>query len=144
MFWCATCGLNYWISLGAVQDWSTHMIGHELTALYGLDHGETLAIIMPSLWHVMKKDKMEKLAKMAIEVYGANEFLPKSLLADIAIKRTEKFFHKIGRKTKLKEYGINPKEAAAEIKKRFNKRGTVLGERGNITPEVAYEIVLNA
>ena len=144
IFWCATCGLNYWISLGAVQDWSTHMIGHELTALYGLDHGETLAIIMPSLWHVMKKDKMDKLAKMAIEVYGANEFLPKSLLADITIKRTEKFFHKIGRKTKLKEYGINPKEAAAEIKKRFTKRGTVLGERANITPEVAYEIVLNA
>lgn len=144
IFWCATCGLNYWISLGAVQDWSTHMIGHELTALYGLDHGETLAIIMPSLWHVMKKDKMDKLAKMAIEVYGANEFLPKSLLADITIKRTEKFFHKIGRKTKLKEYGINPKEAAVEIKKRFAKRGTVLGERANITPEVAYEIVLNA
>ena len=52
IFWCATCGLNYWISLGAVQDWATHMIGHELTALYGLDHGETLAIILPSLWRV--------------------------------------------------------------------------------------------
>ncbi len=144
IFWCATCGLNYWISLGAVQDWATHMIGHELTALYGLDHGETLAIIMPSLWHIMKKDKMDKLAKMAVEVYGANEFLPKSLLADIAIKKTEKFFHRIGRKTKLKEHGINPKEAAVEIKKRFKERGTILGERQNITPEVAYEIVLNA
>ncbi len=144
IFWCATCGLNYWISLGAVQDWATHMIGHELTALYGLDHGETLAIILPSLWHVMKKDKMEKLAKMAVEVFGANEFLPKSLLADITIKKTEKFFHKIGRKTKLKEHGINPKEAAAEIKKRFTQRNTVLGERGNITADVAYEIVANA
>ncbi len=144
IFWCATCGLNYWISLGAVQDWSTHMIGHELTAFYGLDHGETLAIILPSLWHVMKKDKMDKLAKMAIEVFGANEFLPKSLLADIAIKKTEKFFNKIGRKTKLKEYGINSKEAAVEVKKRFSQRGTVLGEKGNITPDIAYEIVLNA
>ena len=92
IFWCATCGLNYWISLGAVQDWATHMIGHELTALYGLDHGETLAIILPSLWHVMKKDKMEKLAKMAVEVFGANEFLPKSLLADITIKKNRKVF----------------------------------------------------
>lgn len=144
IFWCATCGLNYWISLGAVQDWSTHMIGHELTALYGLDHGETLAIILPSLWRTMKKDKMEKLAKMAIEVFGANEFLPKSLLADITIKKTEKFFNKLGRKTRLKEYGINPKEAAAEIKKRFSQRNTVLGERGNITADVAYEIVTNA
>ena len=144
IFWCATCGLNYWISLGCVQDWATHMIGHELTAIYGLDHGETLAIILPSLWRVMKKDKMDKLAKMAIQVYGANEFLPKSLLADITIKKTEKFFHKIGRKTKLKEYGIDPKEAAQEIKRRFSERNTVLGERQNITPDVAYEIVLNA
>ena len=144
IFWCATCGLNYWISLGAVQDWATHMIGHELTALYGLDHGETLAIILPSLWHVMKKDKMNKLAKMAIEVFGANEFLPKSLLADITIKRTEKFFNKIGRKTKLKEYGIDPLEAAQQIKQRFMERATVLGEKGNITPDVAYEIVANA
>ena len=81
---------------------------------------------------------------MAVEVFGANEFLPKSLLADITIKKTEKFFHKIGRKTKLKEYGINPKEAAMEIKKRFLERDTVLGERANITADVAYEIVLNA
>lgn len=144
IFWCATCGLNYWISLGCVQDWATHMIGHELTAIYGFDHGETLAIILPSLWRVMKKDKMDKLAKMAIQVYGANEFLPKSLLADITIKKTEKFFHNIGRKTKLKEYGIDPKEAAQEIKRRFSERNTVLGERQNITPDVAYEIVLNA
>ncbi len=144
IFWCATCGLNYWISLGAVQDWATHMIGHELTALYGLDHGETLAIILPSLWRVMKKDKMDKLAKMAIEVFGANEFLPKSLLADITIKKTEKFFNKIGRKIKLREYGIDALEAATEIKKRFLERAVVLGERCNITPDVVYEIVANA
>ena len=117
---------------------------HELPDPYGIDHGETLAIILPSLWKTLKNDKMEKLAKMAIEVYGANEFLPKSLLADIAIKKTEKFFHKIGRKTKLKEYGIDAQEAAAEIKERFSKRGTVLGERQNITPDVAFEIVKNA
>lgn len=144
VFWCATCGLNHWLGLGCAEDWATHMIGHELTAIYGLDHGETLAIILPSLWHVMKKDKMGKLAKMAVQVYGANEFLPKSLLADIAIKKTEKFFHSIGRKTKLKDYGINSKDAAQEIKKRFKTRGTVLGERQNITPDVACEIVANA
>ena len=144
IFWCATCGLNYWISLGAVQDWATHKIGHELTALYGLDHGETLAIILPSLWRVMKKDKMDKLAKMAIEVFGANEFLPKSLLADITIKKTEKFFNKIGRKIKLREYGIDALEAATEIKKRFLERAAVLGERCNITPDLVYEIVANA
>ncbi len=59
VFWCATCGLNYWMSLGCVQDWSTHMIGHELTALYGIDHGESLAVVLTRVWKNRKNDKNE-------------------------------------------------------------------------------------
>lgn len=143
VFWCATCGLNNWMSVGCVQDWSTHMIGHELTALYGLDHGRTLAIVLPRLWKNRKKDKMEKLAKMAIEVFGANEFFPKNILADIAIKKTKRFFKSIGCKTKLADYGIDREDAAKKIKERFEQRKTVLGERGNITPNEVYEILMH-
>lgn len=143
VFWCATCGLNYWMSLGCVQDWSTHMIGHELTALYGIDHGESLAIVLPRVWKNRKNEKMRKLAKMAVEVFGANEFLPKNILADITIKKTKKFFESIGRRTKLADYGINREDAAKKISQRFKKRGTVLGERQTITPDEVYEILMH-
>ncbi len=143
VFWCATCGLNYWMSLGCVQDWSTHMIGHELTALYGIDHGESLAIVLPRVWKNRKDEKMRKLAKMAVEVFGANEFLPKNILADITIKKTKKFFESIGRRTKLADYGINREDAAKKISQRFKKRGTVLGERQTITPDEVYEILMH-
>lgn len=144
IFWSATCGLNYWMSLGCPQDWATHMIGHELTAFYGIDHGESLAIVLPRVWKNRKRSKMDKLAKMAIEVYGANEFLPKNILADIAIKKTKKFFESIGRRTKLSDYGINKEEAAKKISERFKKRGVMLGEKGDIGPNDVYEILMNS
>ncbi len=143
VFWCATCGLNYWMSLGCVQDWSTHMIGHELTALYGIDHGESLAVVLPRVWKNRKCDKMRKLAKMAVEIFGANEFLPKNILADITIKKTKKFFESIGRRTKLADYGIDRADAAKKISERFRQRGTVLGEKCNIGPDEVYEILMH-
>lgn len=140
IFWCATCGLNYWISLGCVQDWATHMIGHELTAFYGLDHGQTLAIILPRVLQNQKTEKTKKLAKLAREVFNSNE-TDDSVAADIAIAKTEEFFTSLGQKIKLADYGINAEEAAIKIRDRFLSRNTIVGENGIIDGNVAYEIV---
>ena len=140
LFWCATCGLNYWISCGVPQDWSTHMIGHELTAFYGIDHGQSLAIVQPRLLRNQKVAKSYKLAKIAREVFGINESV--DLKADdIAIDKIEEFYNSIGMKTRLADYGINPEEAAEKIRDRFRKRNVAFGEKGAITADVAYEIV---
>ena len=142
IFWCATCALNYWINVGIIQDWSTHRIGHELTALYGLDHGQSLAIIMPRLWSARKEAKANKLAKLAREVYGCSE-TDDLKAADCAIKKTEEFFNSIGMTTKLSDYNINSLEAATRIKERFEKRGAKLGEDLKITPDMVYDILKN-
>ena len=141
IFWCATCGLNYWISVGVPQDWSTHMIGHELTAFYGIDHGQSLAIILPRLLRNQKVSKSQKLAKIAREVFKVDEAVDLKA-ADIAIDKIEEFFNSIGMKTHLADYDINPAEAAEKIRDRFAKRGVAFGERGAITADVAYDIVL--
>ncbi len=142
IFWCATCGLNYWINLGVVQDWSTHRIGHELTALYGLAHGQSLAVVMPRLWQVKKIAKEKKLAKLAREVFGCSE-ADDNKAADCAIVKTEEFFNSIGMKTKLSDYDVVAEEAAQKVKERFEKRKTVLGENSDITPDVVYEVLKN-
>lgn len=141
IFWCATCGLNYWISVGVPQDWSTHMIGHELTAFYGIDHGQSLAIILPRLLKNQKVNKSTKLAKIAREVFGVCESVDLKA-ADIAIDKIEEFFNSIGMKTRLSDYEIDAKEAAEKIRDRFEKRGAVFGERGAINANTAYDIVL--
>ena len=140
LFWCATCGLNYWISCGVPQDWSTHMIGHELTAFYGIDHGQSLAIVQPRLLRNQKVAKSYKLAKIAREVFGINESVDLKA-ADMAIDKIEEFYNSIGMKTRLADYGINPQEAAEKIRDRFRERNVAFGEKGAITADVAYEIV---
>lgn len=138
--WCATCGLNYWLSVGMPQDWATHRIGHELTALYGLDHGQSLAIVLPRLWNQRKKDKASKLAKLAREVFGCKE-ADDLKASDCAIKKTQEFFQSVGMPTSLCDYKIDPLEAAQKVKERFEQRGTLLGEDLKVDPQMVYDIL---
>lgn len=140
--WCATCGLNYWLSVGAVQDWSTHRIGHEITALYGLAHGQSLAVILPRLWQERKRDKSKKLAKLAREIFDCTES-DDLKASDCAIKKTEEFFNSLGMKTKLADYGVDAAEAAQKVKERFEQRRTLLGEDFKVTPQMVYDVLKN-
>lgn len=129
----ATMGLNGFISMGVDEDWATHMIGHELTALCGLDHGETLAIVHPGVMDIMRKEKHGKLLQYARRVWNiTNEDEEQAI--DEAIERTENFFRSIGKKTRLSEYGIGD-DVIETIVERFKQRGWNVGEHGIVTPE---------
>jgi len=132
--WSATLALNTLIACGVPQDWSTHMIGHEITAFYGLDHAETLAIVLPGVW----KHQLER-KKAKLEQYGRRLWNVKS--ARSAIARTEDFFHSLGMPTRLRDYQISAREAAEKIRARFAGRNTRLGEHGDIDAEAAAAIV---
>lgn len=135
----ATMGLNGFISMGVDEDWATHMIGHELTALCGLDHGETLAIVHPGVMDIMRKEKHGKLVQYARRVWNiTNEDEEQAI--DEAIERTENFFRSIGKKTRLSEYGIGD-DVIETIVERFKQRGWNVGEHGIVTPEKARLIL---
>lgn len=135
----ATMGLNGFISMGVDEDWATHMIGHELTALCGLDHGETLAIVHPGVMDIMRKEKHGKLLQYARRVWNiTNEDEEQAI--DEAIERTENFFRSIGKKTRLSEYGIGD-DVIETIVERFKQRGWNVGEHGIVTPEKARLIL---
>ncbi len=139
--WCATMALNGLIQKGVPSDWATHMIGHELTALYEIDHARTLAIIGPNLYRVLFETKKEKLAQYGERVWNitGNTIEEK---AEKAIEKTVDFFHQMGMKTKLSENTTNYQQTADFIVNRFEERGwKALGEKQNITPEKVREIV---
>lgn len=142
IMWCAAQALNGVISCGVAQDWATHMLGHELTALYGLDHARTLACVLPSLLRNRKNAKLGKLVQMGRRVFGINEN-DNEKTAEKTVCAIEDFFHSAGMKTKLSDYGINSGEAALKVSERFKKRSSVFGEREDITPEVSAEIIKN-
>lgn len=139
--WCATMALNGLIQKGVPSDWATHMIGHELTALYEIDHARTLAIIGPNLYKVMFETKKEKLAQYGEKVWNitGNSIEEK---AEKAIEKTIEFFHIMGMKTKISENAENIEKTADFIVNRFEERGWKgLGEKQNITLEKVREIV---
>ena len=134
----ATMALNGFIAMGVPQDWATHMIGHELTALHGLDHGVTLAIVYPGMMKVMRREKFDKLVQYAERVWGVTGSPEQK--AEAAIGKTDAFFRSLGVKTRLSEHGIG-EQTVDFIVERFRKRGWNLGESGKVTPERVAEIL---
>jgi NADP-dependent alcohol dehydrogenase len=138
--WSCTMALNGLIQKGVPSDWATHMIGHELTALYGIDHARTLAVVGPNLYRVMfetKKGKLAQYGKRIFNLTGTEEEI-----ANEAINKTVAFFHTMGMETKLSDYTKDFDKTADFIVNRFEERGWLgLGEKQNITLEKVKLIV---
>ncbi|MEP2281504.1 iron-containing alcohol dehydrogenase [Maribacter sp.] len=138
--WSCTMALNGLIQKGVPGDWAVHMMGHELTALFGIDHARTLAVIAPSHYKYNFEAKKEKLAQYGERVWNITEGSVDDK-AYAAIEKTEAFFHELGIDTKLSDYTKDYEGTAEEIAKRFTDRGWKLGERQALMPEDAQKIV---
>lgn len=135
----ATMGLNGFIAMGVSEDWSTHMIGHELTALHGLTHGNTLAIVLPGTLHVLRHSKESKLLQYAERIWDIHTGTTEERI-DQAIDKTESFFRSLGLTTRLHEENIGM-DTIDEIERRFNERNAHYGENGEVTGGVARAIL---
>ena len=136
---CATMGLNGFIAMGVSEDWATHKIGHELTAIHGITHGHTLAIVFPGLLRVLKEQKKSKILQYGERVWNITGGSEDERI-DRTIAATENFFRSLGLKIRLSEMGVGA-DTIAEIERRFNERGAAYGENGNVTGEVARRIL---
>lgn len=140
VMWSATMALNGLIGKGVPQDWATHMIGHELTALFGLDHAQTLAIVLPTLMYVQREQKRQKLLQFGQRVFNISSGTEDEVI-DKTIKATQDFFEHMGVKTRLSDYNL----AAADIDKliaNLERNGmTKLGEHGDIDLTKARQIL---
>lgn len=143
LVWNATMALNGLIGAGVPQDWATHMIGHELTAFFGIDHGKTLTIILPAMMRVRKEQKRAKLLQYAERIWNINES-DEEMKIELAIEKTQEFFESLGIKTKLSDYGIK-QEDFVKILKGLEKKGlTRLSETRDLTLDVSRKILETA
>ncbi|EGQ8938573.1 aldehyde reductase [Vibrio parahaemolyticus] len=139
LMWSANQALNGLIGSGVPHDWATHMIGHELTALWGVDHARSLAIIQPSLLRNQMQFKRAKLEQMGRNVFGLES---SDDLAERTIEAIEAFYHQLGVATQLESYDESREQAIDAIIDQLNKhRMTVLGENQAITLERSREIL---
>lgn len=143
LVWAATTALNGHIGSGVPQDWNTHMIGHELTALFGIDHAKTLAAMQPAVWKVRKEQKREKLLQYAERVWGIIEG-DENHRIDAAIKKTEDFFERLGMKTRLSGYQLTEESIDQVVANLESHSMTALSEHGDVSPEISREMLRTA
>ncbi len=141
--WCATVALSGMVGVGVPQDWATHMIGHELTALCGIDHAQTLAIVLPPLLEARREQKRAKLLQYAkrvwhIETGGEEERI------DLAIQKTREFFESLGVKTHLSHYGVGADKIPAIVEQLKAHGMTALSETQDLTLDITQKILERA
>lgn len=139
LVWNATMALNGVIGVGVPQDWATHMLGHEITALFGVDHGQSLAIIFPSMMRERKEKKRAKLVQFAERVWHLTEGTDEEKI-EAAIVKTEEFFQSLDVKTKLSDYGIDA-EGIDKMVGGLEAKGMVaLSESQDLTLDISRKI----
>jgi len=143
LYWCATMALNGLIGSGVPQDWTTHIIGHELTALFGIDHGKTLAILQPSIWKIRKEKKREKLLQYAERVWNITEVDDNEKINSVICK-TQDFFESLGIKTHLSDYEVGVDKIDDIICALNNHGMTKMSETGDLTLEIVRKILEDA
>jgi NADP-dependent alcohol dehydrogenase len=139
LMWTATLALNGLIGAGVPQDWSTHLLGHELTALHGLDHAQTLAVILPAMLQVRRVEKRDKLLQYAERVWDLREGDPEARI-DAAIEKTRQFFESLQVKTRLADYGIDKNAIPPLLAQLERHRMTALGERQSVTLDLSKQV----
>jgi len=134
LMWTATLALNGLIGAGVPNDWATHMLGHELTVLHGLDHAQTLAVVLPAMLQERREEKRAKLLQYADRIWGLRDG-DEATRIDQAIARTRQFFESLDVPTQLSGYGIG-REAIPALVAQLERHGMVaLGEHGNFSPD---------
>lgn len=140
LMWAATQALHGAVGAGVPQDWATHMIGHEITALYGLDHAQTLAVVLPNLLDVRRDVKRAKLLQYADRVWGLRAG-DEDARIDQAIAHTRAFFEALGVRTRLADYGVGAEAVERIVAQLEAHRMVKLGEDRAVDLALSRRIV---
>ncbi|MCK8046897.1 iron-containing alcohol dehydrogenase [Shewanella sp. 1CM18E] len=140
LMWVATMALNGLIGKGVPHDWATHMIGHEITALYDVDHARTLAMILPGLLDVRRQGKQEKLLQYASRVWGITQGSDDEII-DQVIEKTRQFFEQMGIQTRLSDYGLDNSSIDTIVAQLEAHGMTALGEKQDVDLAMSRKIL---
>ncbi|HET7545508.1 MAG TPA: iron-containing alcohol dehydrogenase, partial [Polyangiaceae bacterium] len=140
LMWAASLALNGLIGQGVPQDWTTHHIGHELTAMFGIDHARTLAVVLPALLEARRSQKSAKILQFGARVFGISDANEAEAI-DATIAQTAAFFESLGVPTRLSAYGIGEEAIPQIVAKLKANRRLRMGERLDVTPDTAGKIL---
>ena len=138
--WLASVAHNNLLDTGRIGDWGSHRIEHELSAQYGITHGEGMAVVLVAWTRYMAKVKPWKLAQLAVRVFHVDPYgYTEEEQAEILSEKLREYFVSLHLKTTLTELGIGP-EHFGEMAARATRNGPV-GHYVPLDPE-RFQVIL--
>lgn len=140
IMWCGTIAHNGTCGVGCEEDWASHFLEHEVSAVYNVAHGAGLAVIVPAWMTFMAGHNPRKVAQFAHRVLGVpgTEDLEEMALAGIS--RLKHFFRYMGLPVSFKELGIENPDIDLLVDKLHENKGELVGNYVKLTRQYSREI----
>ena len=143
VMWACTMALNGVASKGNVGDWSTHSLGHEITAFNHTDHAKTLTPIILATMDVRRDEKHAKILRYARNIWHIEDKDEEKVI-DKAIERTAAFFESIGMPTKLRQVGIQEEDINSLVNQLEAHKENTIGENASQNLDTSRKIYQRA
>lgn len=146
IMWSSTLAHNGLCGTGRVEDWASHFIEHELSAIYDVAHGAGLAVVNPAWMTYVLRANPSKVAQFAVRVMGVvPEYRPEREIAEEGVARLKDFYRSIGMPVTLGELGIESPDIDRLVAKLHEHKGNPIGGYVRLTPadtEQIYKLML--
>ena len=140
LMWCGTIAHNGTCGVGCEEDWASHFLEHEVSAIYNVTHGAGLAVIFPAWMTWMAEHHADKIARYAVRVWGVPESEDKKAVALEGVARLKTFFTSIGLPVTFKELGIEHPDIARLADSLHRNKGEFVGNYVRLTKKDSEEI----
>lgn len=140
IMWCGTIAHNGTCGVGCEEDWASHFLEHEISAVYNVTHGAGLAVIVPAWMTFMAEHNPKKIAQFANRVFSIPESDDLEGMALTGVSRLKHFFRYMGLPTNFKELGIENPDIDLLVKKLHENKGELVGNYVKLTKEYSREI----
>lgn len=140
IMWCGNIAHNGTCGIGCEEDWGSHFMEHEVSAVYGVTHGAGLAVMTPAWMTFMADHNPKKIAQFAVRVMGVAESDDLRAVALEGVSRFRSFLQDMGLPTDFKGLGIEEPDIDLLVDKLHENKGELVGNYVRLTREYSKEI----
>ena len=140
LMWAGMIAHNGTCGVGCEEDWASHFLEHEISAIYGVTHGAGLSVIFPAWMTWMVEHNVGKIAQYAVRVWGVPESEDKKAVALEGIGKLKAFFNSLGLPVTFKELGVENPDIDRLADSLHRNKGELVGNYVKLTKQDSKEI----
>lgn len=140
LMWAGMIAHNGTCGVGCEEDWASHFLEHEISAIYGVTHGAGLSVIFPAWMTWMVEHNVGKIAQYAVRVWGVPESEDKKAVALEGIGKLKAFFSSLGLPVTFKELGVENPDVGRLADSLHRNKGELVGNYVKLTKQDSREI----